>query len=337
MARRTKALILAPFAEEYLDRLRAVADVTYEPWIETQRFHGPDQLSPRLREERTGFVVVEADMLRDDVFAVPSLRAAGVTRNGLDLIDVEAATRRGVPVIHTPTRNTIAVAELAIGLMIALARHLAAAHQYVAEGRWTSPIEAYAGFRGREIAGSVVGVVGLGRIGAEVAQRARCLGARVVAADPLVSKSRAQTLGVRLLSLAQLLRRADFVTLHVPQSKTTDKMIDGAMLDLMQPAAYLVSTGGGGTVDLDALAERLRDGRIAGAAIDVFPGHFIAPESPLKALDNVILTPHIGGATEETVVRHSRMIVEDIERLLRGDRPRRVANPKALAVARRGR
>ncbi len=137
-------------------------------------------------------------------------------------------------------------------------------------------------------------------------------------------------MGARLVSLPALLRRSDFVTLHTPPVKDAEGLIDGAALDLMKPTAYLVNTGAPAALDYAALAERLRARRIAGAALDVFPGFMLAADSPLKGLDNVILTPHMGGATEETVVRHSRMITDDVERFLRGERPRRLANPEVV-------
>lgn len=331
-----KALILAPFAERSLQRLCRRFDVTYEPWTASRRLQDPDELAVRLRDEGFAAVVVEADFLFEEAFAAPGLRLAGVCRNALTQVDLEAATKNGVAVIHTPSRNAAAVAELAIGLMLALARQIPAAHALVAGGEWTSPLDAYVRFRGRELAGSVVGVVGLGQIGAETARRAGCLGARVLAADPYVSERRARALNVRLVLLRALLRRSDFVSLHTPLTESTERLVDGNALDLMKPTAYLVNTGAANVLDHEALVERLRARRIAGAALDVFPGQPLPASSPLLALDNVILTPHIGGATEETVVRHSRMIVEDIERFLRGERPRRLANPEALDEAKRG-
>lgn len=332
-----KALVLAPFAEAALQRLRQQLEVTYEPWTETRRLQDPKVLATRIREAAFAIVVVEADFLAGEALAAPNLRLVGVCRNALTQVDLKAATERGLPVIHTPGRNTLAVAELTIGLMLALARHLPAAYATVAGRRWTNPIDSYEHFRGRELAGSVVGIVGLGRIGSEVARRALCLGARVIASDPYVSQRRAQALGVRLVSLPALLRRADFVTLHTPPSKSAEGLLDGAALDLLKPTAYLVNTGAPQALDYDALAERLHARRIAGAALDVFPGFLLSPSSPLLDLDNVILTPHMGGATKETVRRHSRMIVEDIERFLGGERPRRLANPEALKVVGRGR
>lgn len=332
-----KALILAPFAEPYLKRLQQRLDVTYESWLEAQRLHDPEELAHRIQAEGFAVVVVEADFLFEEALAAPSLRLVGVCRNALNQVDLDAATQQGVLVVHAPGRNNVAVAELAVGLMLALARHLPAARSYVAGGQWRNPMESYLRFQGRELAGRVVGIVGLGQIGAETARRARALGARVLAADPYVPPRRAQALGARLVSLRVLLRQSDFISLHLPQSEAVKNLIDGAMLDRMKPTAYLVNTGYGHSIDLDALVERLRARRIAGAALDVFPGFLLPPSSPLLELDNVILTPHIGGATQESWTRHSRMITEDIERFLRGERPRRLVNPQALRVTARGR
>jgi D-3-phosphoglycerate dehydrogenase len=304
--------------------------VTYESWIDGGRIQNPSELAARVRQQQVNALVVEADFLTKDTFAAPSLKIAGVCRNALNLVDVAAATASHIPIIHTPTRNAAAVAELTVGLILSLARRIPEARDYVREKRWTDPIEPYRGLRGREVGGSTVGIVGFGKIGAEVAQRVRALGARVLAYDPFPNRRRAQRLGVRLVTLEQLLQRSDFVTLHTAQSQETKHLVNGEAFDLMQSGAYLISTGAGNIVDEHALATRLKSGALAGAALDVFDGHFVSQDSPLLDCENAILTPHIGGATPETVTRQSRMIVEDLERFSRGERPRRVANPEAL-------
>jgi D-3-phosphoglycerate dehydrogenase len=214
--------------------------------------------------------------------------------------------------------------------VIAIARHIPASHAHTAAGGWTDPMHAYIRFQGREINGSTVGVVGLGQIGREVARWARALGAEVLGYDPNVS----EVDGVRVVALETLLRESDFVTMHTAQIKT--HVIDAAGLDLMNEGAYLINTGAPGALDYDALAERLQAGRIAGAALDVFPGFVLAKDSLLMKLDNVILTPHIGGATRETIERQSRMLGEEVERFARGEPLTRVVNPDALQVARGG-
>lgn len=335
--RRPKLLILAPFDGRYLERLRERFNVTYEPWTATGRIQNPSDLAQRLRKERINALVVEADFLTKETFSAPALRIVGVCRNGLNLVDVPAATERGIPVIHTPARNAVAVAELAVALMLALARRIPEAQAYVAAGRWTEPAGPYIDLSGRELAGGAVGIVGFGRIGREVARRVRCFGARVLACDPFVKGDVARKERARLVSLERLLRESDFVTLHTAQTPETEGMIDGPAIDLMKPGAYLISTGAGNIVDEEALAERLRARRIAGAGLDVFHGHFISRSSPLLECDNVILTPHVGGATPETFERQSRMISEDLERFFSGERPRRIANRAALAISARAR
>lgn len=331
-----RALVVAPFSERWLTRLRRRLDVVYEPWLETGRLQDPDELGARLREEGFGILVVEADFVFEEVFeAAPGLRFVGVCRNALNQVDLDVAADRGVVVAHTPSRNTVAVAEMTLGLMLALARRIPAADAYIRAGRWQDPSEPYRVLRGREIAGSTVGIVGLGQIGSEVARRCRALGARVLTVDPLVSRRAAAALGASIVPLDALLRRSDFVTLHVPLTSETKGLLDARMLGRMKPGAFLVNTATAAAVDYDALGECLRSGRIAGAALDVFAGHPLPPSSPLAGLPNLILTPHIGGATGETVERHSRMIAGDILRFLDGRPPRNPAlRPGAPAHAR---
>jgi D-3-phosphoglycerate dehydrogenase len=320
-----KALVLAPFSATALDRLRGRMKILYEPWTDTRKLQNPDDLAVRIKRERFDALVVEADFLTEAIFSVPRLQIAGACRNAPNQVDLEAATQHGVPVVNTPSRNNTSVAELTIALMLALGRNVQRAHEHVKAKRWTDPLDAYSRFKGREVAGSTVGTVGLGQIGREVAARARALGAKVIAHDPFVSPEMARAVGVRLVSLAALLRTADFVTLHT--GSVTAPLLGADALDLLRPSSFVINTGSPNALDYDALAERLRDGSIAGAALDVFPGFILNTASPLLDLDNVILTPHIGGATRETIERHSNMIVDNIERFIDGKRPRSLANP----------
>lgn len=326
-----RALILAPFSERALQRLQRAIDVTYESWLDTRRLWDPEELGQRLFREGFDALVVEADFVFEETFeAAPNLRFVGVCRNALNQVDLDAATRRGVLVVHAPSRNAVAVAELTLGLMFSLLRGIPAADAFVKNGEWRDPAEAYRRWRGRELAGSVVGVVGLGRIGSEVARRCAALGARVIASDPYVSPVRANAAGARLVPLSVLLRRADVVTVHA--SAPNGPIIDREGLARMKPGSFLINTGAAGALDYGALAEALESGHIGGAGLDVFEGHPLPPGSPLVKLPNVVLTPHIGGATRETVERHSNMIAADLERVLRGARPKYLANPEALRV-----
>jgi phosphoglycerate dehydrogenase-like enzyme len=300
----------------------------YESWLDTNLLHDPTELGIRLRDENFTVLVVEADFVFEEVFeAAPGVRFVGVCRNALNQVDLEAATARGVAVSHAPGRNTNAVAEMTLGLILSLLRRIPAAHTLVSGGGWRDPSLGYRQLRGREIAGSAVGVVGFGQIGREVARMCAAVGARVIAYDPLVPAEQMRTLDVDPCDLDALVTTSDVVTLHVPDNDVTHHMVDASFLSRMRSDAYLINTGAGSAVDPVALAAALERGAIAGAALDVFEGHPLPQSSPLMSATNLLLTPHIGGATAETIDRHSRMITEDIERFIDGQPLQHAVNP----------
>ncbi len=331
-----RALILAPFAEPELVRLRVAIEVTYESWLDTNRLQDPEQLGARLAAEGIGVLIVEADFEFEEVYdAAPAQRLDGACRNALNPEDHDAATARGIAVIHAPGRNTNAVAEMTLGFMLALLRHIPQAHGMVSGGGWRDPAFGYRLFHGREIAGSTIGVVGFGQIGREVARKCVALGANVLAYDPLVEPATIAAIGAESATLDDLASRSDIITLHVPNSDATQRMIDAAFLARMQPHAYLINTSAGSVIDTPALIDALESGRIAGAALDVFDGQPLPASSPLMSAPNLLLTPHIGGATAETVERHSRMMADEIERMIAGEPLQHCVNPEyALARAR---
>ncbi|MHB8376155.1 MAG: NAD(P)-dependent oxidoreductase [Dehalococcoidia bacterium] len=325
-----RALILAPFSDRFLARLRRSGEVTYESWLDTQRIYGPDELGARIAGAGVDVLVVEADFVFEELFDVaPGLRLIGVCRNALNQIDVKSATEHGVVVTQARGRNTNAVAEMTLALMLALARQIPRAHAFVSGGAWRDPVAGYRLLRGTEIAGSTVGIIGCGQIGRAVVRKCVALGARVLAYDPLVPPARLRSLGAAPASLADIARRSDWVTVHVPVDEGTAGMIDSVFLGRMRPTAYVINTSGGPVVDTGALVAALASGRIAGAALDVFDGHPLPLSSPLLSAPNVILTPHIGGATAETVERQSRIMTSEIERLLAGRPLRHAVNPEA--------
>ena len=270
-------------------------------------------------------MVVEADFVFEEVFeAAPDLAFVGICRAATNQVDVDAATANGVAVVNTPGRNAEAVAEHALGLMLALARRIPESHNYVKRGRWTNPLGPYVGLRGLELSGRTLGIVGLGTIGRRLAEIAAAIGMTCIAHDPYVDEPPS---GVSLRELDDLLAGSDFVSIHAPMNADTGGMIDARRLALMKPTAFLVNLSDAKIVDRDALADALRSGAIAGAALDVFETHPIAPDHPLLTLDNVVLTPHLGGATEETIGRYSRMMAGDLVRFLDGLRPTNLVNP----------
>ena len=312
-----KALVLAPFASESLDRLRQHIDVIYEPWTQTLRLWDPAELAVRLADEAITAVVLEVDFLFDEVFEDPSpLRFIGLCRNATNQVDMDAAASRGVIVATTPGRNANAVAELTMGLIFALTRRIPTAHSHVSSGSWEDPLTPYTELRGIELAGKTLGVIGLGAIGKQVARLGHALGMRILGCDPFATSAKY----VAMISLEELLINSNVVTLHIPETPETTGLIGLDQLVLMQSTSYLINTASAALVDEKALVEALQSKRIAGVALDVYETHPVVPNSPLLKLDNVVLTPHIGGATAETINRYSQMITRDLLKFARSQR-----------------
>ena len=287
-------------------------------------------LATRIAESATDVLVAEADFLFEELFdQADGLRLVGICRNALNQVDIASATEHGVLITHAPGRNTNAVAEMTLGLMLALCRQIPRAHTFIGGGGWTDPVAGYRMLRGTEIAGSTVGIVGFGQIGHAVAAKCIALGADVLAHDPLVPPARIRKAGAEPAALDEVAQRAHWVTVHVPATEATTRMIGANFFEKMLGDAFFINTSGGSIVETEALVAALSSGAIAGAALDVFDGHPLPLSSPLLSTPNVILTPHIAGATAETVDRQSRMMVSEIERLLAGRPLRYAVNPEA--------
>ena len=240
--------------------------------------------------------------------AAKSLRVIGRAGIGVDNVDLEAATARGVIVMNTPGGNAVTTAEHAIALMMSLARRIPEAHRSLKEGRWEK--SRFSG--GKELYNQILGVVGLGNIGSIVADRARGLRMRVIAADPLVSEERAERLGVSLVPLDELLARADIVTLHVPATKETRGLIGKEAFAKMKEGVLLVNAARGGIVDEAALLEAIESGKVKGAAMDVFAHEPLPADDPLLQREEVVVTPHVGAATTQAQLNVAIAIAEQI-------------------------
>jgi D-3-phosphoglycerate dehydrogenase len=253
----------------------------------------PDGL-PASLADADALVVRSAVQVDDALMAhAPKLRVIGRAGVGVDNIDAEAATRRGIVVMNTPGANAVAVAELTIGLMLALARKLPAANAGMHAGKWEKK-----SLQGMELRGKTLGILGLGRIGLEVAKRARGFGLEIIGSDPFVSAAVARENGIKLVTLDELIAGADYLTLHVGLTPQTAGIINAKTLAAMKKGVRIINCARGELVDDAALAAALKSGQAAGAALDVFA---VEPpkDSPYFALDNVILTPHIAGSTAE--------------------------------------
>src|SRR5579871_476075 len=273
----------------------------------------PDDL---LREiaDADALVIRSATKVTADVLAAAShLVVVGRAGIGLDNVDVTAATRRGVMVVNAPQSNILSAAEHTMALLLAQARNIPQAHASLKAGRWER-----SRWEGVELHGKTLGVIGLGRVGALVAQRALAFGMRLVAYDPYVSADRARQMGVELLELEEVVRQSDFLTVHLPKTAETVGLLGKDLLALGRPDLRVINTARGGIVDEAALAAAVAEGRIQGAALDVFAEE-PTTSSPLFELDSVVVTPHLGASTKEAQDKAGVTIAEQVVLALGGE------------------
>jgi D-3-phosphoglycerate dehydrogenase len=267
---------------------------------------------------------VDAELLSA---AAPRLSVVGVASVGTDRIDLAAATRAGVMVVNAPTGNTIAAAEHTLALMLALLRRIPAADASVRRGEWER-----AGFTGAELRHRTLGIIGLGKIGKAVARRAAAFEMRVLAYDPYLTAEQAAEHAAKLVGLPELLVRADVITVHVPLTAQTRGMIGEAQIGAMQRGAVLLNVARGGIVDELALATALRDGHLAGAAVDVFSTEPMTADHPLRDVPNTVLTPHLGASTAEAQGRVGVEMAEQVLLALSGITPPYAVNAPSVAL-----
>jgi D-3-phosphoglycerate dehydrogenase / 2-oxoglutarate reductase len=316
--------VTAPLRGPGFDKLQELADVVYDPWIDQTplRIYSAEQLAERIVDESADVVVVESDSVAGRVYEL-GLRAVASTRGDPNNVDIPGATAAGIPVLNTPTRNADAVAEMAVALLLAATRHLVAADADVRSGNMfrdgTIP---YQRFRGWEIAGRTAGLVGLGAVGRALRWRLSGLGLRVIAYDPYNDEA--------LHSLDELLGEADIVSLHAPVTDDTVGMIGAEQFAAMRDGVVFLNTARAQLHDTDALVGALRAGKVGAAGLDHFAGEWLPTEHPLVGMSNVVLTPHIGGATWNTEARQAQMVADDLEALLSGNTPAHIVNPEVL-------
>jgi D-3-phosphoglycerate dehydrogenase len=248
------------------------------------------------------------------IAAASKLKVVARAGVGLDNVDIKAATAAGVMVVNAPTSNIISAAELTVGHILSLARHIPAAHSALAQGQWKR-----SKYTGTELFEKTVGIIGLGRIGALITARLQSFGVKVVAYDPYITSARAQQLGVTPVSLEELLQTSDFISIHMPKTPETTGMIGAEQLALMKPTASIVNVARGGLIDESALYDALVAGTIRSAGLDVFVSEPPAPETPLLALENVIVTPHLGASTDEAQEKAGVSVAKSVRLALDGE------------------
>ncbi len=303
-----RVLVCDPIAEDGIALLQK-----FGAQVDVRTGLPPDELEKAVDNYEALVVRSETKITAQVIAAASKLQVVGRAGIGVDNIDLEAATEKGVVVVNAPTGNIISAAEHAIALMMALARHIPDASATLKGGRWDRKR-----FMGLEVRGKTLGILGLGQVGSEVSRRARGLEMRVIAHDPFVPEERARALGIELVPLQQLLRESDFLTVHTTLSEKTRRLIGEAELREMKPTARIINTARGGIVDEEALEAALTEGRLAGAALDVFETEPLT-EHPLFGNERVVVTPHLGASTAEAQERVSQDVAEQIIAVLKGE------------------
>jgi D-3-phosphoglycerate dehydrogenase len=325
MTDRPKVLVTAPFRGEGLDTLREIcSDIVLDPWIDHRplRLYRAEQLAERIEAEGANLLIVESDSVKGPVLDLPLL-AIGSCRGDPTNVDIDGATERGIPVLRAPGRNADAVAELTVGLILAVNRGILRADRDVREGQvWRDGTIPYQRFRAWQLEGRTAGLVGLGAVGRATKWRLEGLGMRVIAHDPFADEA--------THSLPELLAEADIVSMHATVNLETHGLIGREQFALMKNEAIYINTARALLHDTDDLVAALRAGEIAGAGLDHFVGENLPPDHPFCSMSNVVLTPHIGGATYDTEVNHSRSIANGLRILFEGGRPTNLVNPEVL-------
>jgi len=319
-----RAFVTAPFRGEGLETLRGLADVVLDPWIDQSpiRLLDGEKLAPMVEESGADILIVESDFVNGPVFDLP-LIAIGSCRGDPNNVDVAGATAKGIPVLRAPGRNADAVAELAVALLFAVNRGIVRADLDVREGQtYRDGTIPYQRYRAWQVAGQTAGLVGLGAVGQALQWRLEGLGMQVIAYDPYNAAA--------THSLDDLLAEADVVSMHAAVTPETQGMMGAKQFAAMRDGAIYVNSARAGLHDTDALVAALQAGKLAGAGLDHFEGEHLPTDHPLVAMGNVVLTPHIGGATYDTEANHTSIIANDLERLLSGGRPNHCANKEVL-------
>ncbi len=286
----------------------------------------PARLKHEMEAAHALVVRSETQVTEELLQVAPRLILVARAGIGVDNIDVDAATRRGVAVLNAPGANTVSAAEQTFALLLALLRKVTSAVQSMRLGEWDRKR-----FMGTELNGKTLSALGLGRIGERVARIAQAFGMEVLGHDPYVSPERALELGVSLVSLEEALRRADVVTLHMPLTDDTRRIINAERLALMKPTAVLVNTARGGLLEEKALVEAVESGKLAGAALDVFDVEPLPADSPLRSSDRIVLTPHLAASTKEAQERVATEICEVVRQSLLTGNVDRAINLEGIA------
>jgi len=309
-----KILITDPVPDEGIDILRSAAEVDIKTGLK------PEEIKAIIGNYEALLVRSQTRVTGDIIEAGKKLEVIARAGVGIDNIDVETATRCGIVVVNAPTGNTVSAAEHAIALMLALARHIPQANAALKSGAWRR-----SDFMGTELRGKTLGIIGLGNVGSEVARRARGLGMKLIGCDPMVSADYAGKLQIKLVTLKQLLKDSDFISLHIPSNTQTRGLIGTKELALVKPTVRIINCARGGLINEKALVKAVKEKRIAGAAIDVFETEPVT-ESILFENDNIIVTPHLGASTTEAQIMATSDVADQIIDIFKGKQAAHAVN-----------
>lgn len=319
------ALVTAAYRGPGMDALRSFANVVHDPWIDHRplRIYRAGDLAERIAAEGADILIIESDQVKGPVFE-QRLKIIGCCRGDPNNVDLEAATAAGIPVVNAPGRNADAVAEMTLALLFATNRWVVAGDRDVRTGEvYAGGVIPYQRYRAWQIAGRTAGVVGLGAVGRATAWRLEGIGMRVLSFDPY-NPAATHT------DLQAMLAECDVVSMHAMVTPETSGMIGEAEFAAMKPGAIFLNTARAMLHDTDALVAALESGHLGGAGLDHFVGENLPVDHPLQSFKNVVLTPHIGGATYDVETNHAALVTADIERFLRGERPLHCVNPEVL-------
>ncbi|MCC8194192.1 MAG: hypothetical protein LIP28_06065 [Deltaproteobacteria bacterium] len=331
-----KAFVTAQLTAEGVKELEKHMNLTFGGWGSTGVKLQPAELIARAGDADILLVCYE-HVTPEVIAAMKTLKLIGCTRGGVQAsVDVAAATKAGIPVLYTPGRNAVAVADISLGLTLAVMRNIALTSHYIRIRDWEHATWDMDGntaekrYSGPELEDKTMGIVGFGEVGRKIAQRAIGFGMRVIASDPFFKPDPALP-QVRNVDLETLMRESDVVSMACVLNEKTKGMISRAHIAMMKPSAYFVNVARAALVDEEALCDALRNGKIAGAGLDVLVEEPINPQSPFLDMKNVVITPHIGGASSDIMARQTKIMVSGLLAYLTGERPRNIFNPEVLA------
>jgi len=314
-----KVLVSDPLSEEGVKKLETEAEVDVMTNLT------PEELIEKIKDYDALAIRSGTKVTADVIAAADKLKVVGRAGVGVDNIDIDAATKKGVIVVNTPGGNTISAAEHTIAMMLSMARNIPLACNSLKNGEWNRKM-----FTGVEVYNKTLGIVGLGRIGIEISQRMKAFGMHILAYDPFVTEEKAAELGVKLTNLDEIFRNSDFITVHTPLTEETRNLIDEEEINVMKPGVRIINCARGGIINEATLAKAVADGRVAGAAVDVFTKE-PPTDNPLLEQDGVIVTPHLGASTAEAQVNVAVAVADQILAVGRGELPPYALNMPAIS------